>query len=79
MSAVVFRNTDHPDVLETLAIRDPLTLSDDIFVRKIGVASNCKQVVEATKTGTSASYGAIVHEIVERSKSFSSCRISHEF
>ena len=36
-------------------------------------------MVEGIKSGTSASYGAIVHEIAERSKSFTSCRISHEF
>ena len=35
--------------------------------------------VEAIKSGTTAQYGAVVHEIIDHSRVFSSCLISHEF
>ena len=78
-SALTFNNIDDPEVLETLAIREALALSEDLYIQKISVASDCKKVVEAIKTGTSASYGAIVREIKDRARFFSSCLISHEF
>ena len=62
-SAVAFANMDDPEVLEALAIRETMALSEDLYVQKIAIASDCKKVVEAIKTGTSAAYGAIVHEI----------------
>ena len=33
--------------------------------------SDCKVVVQAIKSGTSALYGAVVHEIINRSRVFS--------
>lgn len=79
VSAVVFRNIDDPEVLEILAIREALAILEDLYIQKIFIASDCKVAVEAIKGGTSASYGAVVHEIIERSSAFSSCTSSHEF
>ncbi|XBI91523.1 hypothetical protein VPH35_028823 [Triticum aestivum] len=78
-SAVVFRNIDVAEVLETSAIREALALSEDLYLHKIAIVSDCQVAVDAIKVGTSASYGLIVHEIIERSRVFSSCIISHEF
>ena len=59
-SAVVFRNIDQPEVLESLAIREALALADDLYVQKIRVASDCKSPVEDIHRGTSSAYGAVV-------------------
>lgn len=69
-SAMVFRGIDDPEVLETLAIREALAISDDLYIQKVYVASDCKVAVEAIMDGTSASYGAVVHEIIEHSRNF---------
>lgn len=66
-SAVIFRNIDDPEVLETLAIREALAVAEDLYTQKIFPASDCKVVVDAIKGGTSASYGVVVHEIIAHS------------
>ena len=53
-SAILFKNIDDPEVLETLAICEALALSDDLYLHKNSVASDCKVVVEAIKIGTLA-------------------------
>lgn len=78
-SAIVFGNIDDPEVLKTLAIREALALSNDLYLHKISVASDCKVGVEAIKNGTSVKYGAVVHVIIDRSRVYSSCLISHEY
>ena len=49
------------------------------MVQSIHVGSDCKTVVEDIQSGTSASYGAVIHEIIEHSASFHLCKIVHEF
>lgn len=39
-SALVFRNIDVAEVLETLAITEALALSDDLYLHKIAIASD---------------------------------------
>ena len=57
-SAVVFGNIDVAEVLKTLAIREALALSEDLYLHKIAIVSDCQVAVDAIKVGTSASYGA---------------------
>ena len=78
-AAIWFNNVDDPETLETMAIREALALANDLLFLQIQVASDCKVAVEAIKKGTSAQYGAMVHEIIDRSRVFSSCLINHEF
>ncbi|KAM3196510.1 hypothetical protein ACQJBY_072279 [Aegilops geniculata] len=78
-SVIRFNNVDDPETLDTLAIREALALAEDLLFHDISVASDCKVAVEAIKRGTSAQYGAVVHEIIDRSRVFSSCLINHEF
>ena len=68
-----------PQTLEAIAIREALDLSDDLYERRIHVASDCKVVVEDLKKGTSSVYGAIIHEIIRHSLDFDFCNFSHEF
>lgn len=46
-SAVGFSNLEDPTTLEILAIREALALADDLYQRRISVASDCKVAVEA--------------------------------
>ena len=71
-STVFFKNINDPEVLETLAIREAMAIAEDLYIHKIYVASDCKIAVDAIKGGTSASYGAVVHEIIARSSEFRS-------
>ena len=64
---------------EALVIRDALALSEDLYLRRIHVASDCKGVVEEVRKENAASYGAVIHEIVDHSLSFDFCKFSHEF
>lgn len=68
-----------PETLEAMAIREALALAEDLYVWKIHVASDCKVVVDGVKQGSSAEYGAILHEIIEHPVPFLSCNIVHEF
>ncbi|XP_073360447.1 uncharacterized protein [Aegilops tauschii subsp. strangulata] len=73
-SVVVFPNLSDPTTLEAMAIREALSLADDLYGRKIQVASDCKVAVD-----DKGRYGAIVHEIVQHKCTFHTCNIRHEF
>ena len=78
-SALVIKGTNDPPTLEALAVREALALADDLNIRMIHVASDCKVVVDDIKNKTPAIYGAILHEIIDHSSTFISCTFVHEF
>ena len=73
-----FSNIVDPPTLEALAIREALALADDLYLRRVEVASDCKVVVEDLQKDNLASYGAIVHEIIAHSSVFEFCNFKHE-
>ena len=77
--ALVIKGTNDPSTLEALAVREALALADDLNIRMIHVASDCKVVVDDIKNKTPAIYGAILHEIIDHSSTFISCTLVHEF
>ena len=78
-SAVVFLNLSDPTTLEAMAIREALSLADDLYELKIQVASDCKVAVDDIQQKSKGRYGAIVHEIVQHKSTFHTCNIRHEF
>ncbi|XP_073355561.1 uncharacterized protein [Aegilops tauschii subsp. strangulata] len=78
-STVTFIGTNEPTALEALAMREALALADDLYERRILVASDCKVVIDNIKVNNAASYRAIIREIIDRSSSFLVCSFSHEF
>ena len=78
-SSLTLRGLRDPQVLETLAIREALALSEDIYLNQVLVASDCKVAIDAIREGSLANFGAIVQEIKMTTTSFSSCNIVHEF
>ena len=54
-------------------------MADDLYARHIQVASDCKVVVDDLHHGKLAIHGAVLREISDRSSSFLSCNIGHEF
>ena len=79
VSALVFRGLHNPQVLEALAVREALALSEDLYINHLLVASDCKVVVDAIRQGSSAEFGAIVEEIKARATTFISCSFTHEY
>ena len=43
------------------------------------MASDCKKVMDDMKQGSLAGHAAIIHEIIDRSRSFTACNIVHEY
>ena len=76
-SAIVFKHITDPQTLEALAIREALSLADDLYARRIHVASDCWTVVSELNQGMFAAYGAVLREISERLSAFLSCNIGH--
>ena len=78
-SSVVFRGITDPTTLEALAVREALALAEDLNIQAIHVASDCSVVIDDLKRRSGAGYGAIIHEILKYSTSFTSCNFVHEF
>ncbi|XP_020153765.1 uncharacterized protein [Aegilops tauschii subsp. strangulata] len=76
---LVVRHVTDPQILEAIAIRKGLALADDLYQRRVHVASDCKNVVNDLKKENASSYGAIAHEIINHSLAFDFCKFSHEF
>ena len=62
-SAIVVKHISDPATLEAMAIREVLSLSADLYVQNIHVASDCKVVVDDVRNGTSAAYGLVIKEM----------------
>ena len=56
-----------------------MAIAEDLYVQKIQVASDCKNVVDDINQGSSADHAAIIHEIIERSIVFHACNFIHNF
>ena len=72
-STSTFQGLDEPTTLEALAVREALALADDLYERRISVASDCKNVIDDIKKGSAAAYGGIIREVIDRSKFFNTC------
>ncbi|KAE8772701.1 putative cysteine-rich receptor-like protein kinase 20 [Hordeum vulgare] len=78
-STLSFRDTVDPPTLEALAIKEALALTEDLYLRRIQVTSDCKVVEHELSKDNSSAYGAVIHEIMDHSSSFDFCSFSHEF
>ncbi|XP_040245695.1 uncharacterized protein [Aegilops tauschii subsp. strangulata] len=78
-SALVVKGVYDPPTVEALAIREALALAADLNIQSAHVASDCRTVVDDIKQRNPTSYGAILHEIIDQSSSFSRCSFVHEF
>jgi hypothetical protein len=69
-SSIVFQEITDPITLKTLACPKALALAEDLGVKKIYVASDCKVVLDDIASVTNGGYGAIIMEIKECSDAF---------
>lgn len=67
----------YPSTLEALATREAMALAEDTYSQRTFVASDCKTVVDAIRSGSASPYGAVINEIREHMSGFNSCIISH--
>jgi hypothetical protein len=56
----VFPGKTDPEVLEALSCREGCALAQDINVRKVLIANDCRNVVTSIEDGTMGSYAHIV-------------------
>lgn len=71
-STFVFRFISDPSTLEALA------LTKNLYIQSIQVGSDCKVVIDDIQKRSSASYDAIVQEIIDLLVSFTSCNFVYE-
>jgi hypothetical protein len=65
--------------IEAFAVQEALALADDLYERRIYVASDCKIVIIDIMQKSATVYGDIIQEIVDRSSLFTNYSFSHEF
>ena len=63
-SVLVVQGLVDPSTLGDLAVREGLSLAQDLAMQHIQVASYCKQVVSHIRHGLGGNYGGIVKEIL---------------
>ena len=78
-STITFVGIFDPTTLDALVVREAQALADDLYERRIYIASYCKAVINDIKQRSAASHGAIIQEIIDRSSLFTSCFFSHEY
>jgi ribonuclease HI len=77
-SAPVFPGNTDAETLEALACREGLALAQDIYARRIRLASDCAGVIRSLQQGTKGAYAHIVQEILETKQDFEEVGFCHE-
>jgi len=77
-SALVIRGISDPEVMESIACKEGMSLALDLQVVNFRLASDNQNVVKNICQGSHGVYGQIVQEIKERRSSFASVEIVHE-
>ena len=77
-SAVIFDGFNDPEVLEALAVREGLSLAQDLLLPKICVASDCLSVINDLKAQNLGRYSSILHEISATGGGFVEASFVHE-
>lgn len=62
---------------EALAVLESVSLTDDLYERRIFVASDWKIIINDIKQKSVAVYDAIIREIIDCSSLFTSCYFGH--
>ena len=69
-SVLVLEGITSPEVVETIACREGLTLASDLLLHKVRVACDCINAVKNIRGEGMGLYGAIVKEIKTRRATF---------
>jgi ribonuclease HI len=77
-SALVLRGISDPEVMESIACREGMSLALDIQVANFRLASDNQNVVKNIRQGSRGVYGQIVQEINARRSAFASVEFVHE-
>ena len=62
-----------------MVVQEGQSLVEDLYANQIQIAPDCKTVVNDVKQNSSAEYGTMVHEIIERKGSFRTCSFVFEY
>lgn len=63
-SLVVFDDTTNPTLLVALAYREAMTLADDLNLRNIHIASDCKGAVHGNEEETVGAHAVVTREVM---------------
>lgn len=77
-SAVMFDGVNDPEILESLACREGLSLAADLHLSHVKVASDCKGLISDLTKGSLGHNSTVIEEIKRRAQSFSSSFFTHE-
>lgn len=76
-SSVVFSGYQDPDILEALACQEALSLTNDLLVWRVRVASDCLRMINTLRDGSHGRYAQITHEIIARCADFQEASFCH--
>ena len=65
--AIIVSGLTDPGILEALACREALTLSQDLHIRRVSIASDCLRLVRDIAEGNRGNYGTVITEICHKS------------
>ena len=77
-SAIVISGLSDPGTLEALACREALTLSHDLQIRRVSIASDCSWLVRDIAEGNRGNYGTVINEICKRKLDLEGVEFKHE-
>jgi hypothetical protein len=77
-SALVLHGIVDPEVMESIACREGMTLAVDLRADSFRLISDCLNVVKSIRQGDLGIYGQVIREINERKTAFSSVEFVHE-
>jgi ribonuclease HI len=78
-STLVVEGVCDPETMEAAACREGLALAQDLYLRRVRLASDCANVVRAIREGeVHGVYGQIVREIKEAGAALTALEVKHE-
>lgn len=75
---MVLDGTNNPEKLEALAVRGALSLTGDLLVRRVEIASDCLRVINALHDGLANDYVQTMEENKARLKDLVAVSFCHE-
>jgi hypothetical protein len=76
--AVLTTRISNPEVLEALAVREGLSLAQDLLLPRVRLASDCLTVINALKEQNWGSYSQILQKIKRTSQDLEEVSFVHE-
>ena len=77
-SSLVIEGITNPEIMEAIAVREALALSDDLNIKRVCVASDCLRVINTLHDDSKPVYAQIADEIRAWGRAFEHIQFNHE-